>query len=303
MPLHAPPRLVLLAAGASRRFGRPKQLEPVGPGGATLPAYAIVDALAAGFARVVVVTSPELAAPLGAGLRQLVGVDAPLEIAVQRSERARPWGTAHAVLAATEALDGRPFGVANGDDWYGPEAFRALHRFLSGAGPGEACLVGYPAEATLSEHGGVSRGRVLADDGGRVISVEECHDVHRDAEGRLTGRNATGDAVEFAPDDPVSMNLWGFPASALDLLAARFERFRESPAGRAPDAEFLLSDEVGALARAGAVSLTLVPGGRRWFGLTHAGDVEHVRARLAELHAAGCYRWNTFLEPGDRPCS
>ena len=49
------PALVILAAGQSTRFGRPKQLEPVGPGGGSLLEYAVYDAVRAGFGRFVLV--------------------------------------------------------------------------------------------------------------------------------------------------------------------------------------------------------------------------------------------------------
>ena len=52
--------LVVLAAGIGRRFGSVKQLEPVGPGGATLMEYTIHDATQAGFGRVVFVIRPEM---------------------------------------------------------------------------------------------------------------------------------------------------------------------------------------------------------------------------------------------------
>ena len=36
-------------------------------------------------------------------------------------ERQKPWGTAHAVLACRELING-PFVVINADDYYGPDA-------------------------------------------------------------------------------------------------------------------------------------------------------------------------------------
>ena len=49
------PALVLLAAGVGSRYGSPKQIDPVGPGGATLIDYAAFDARRVGFDRVVLV--------------------------------------------------------------------------------------------------------------------------------------------------------------------------------------------------------------------------------------------------------
>ena len=93
------PALVILAAGVGSRYGGPKQLEPVGPAGATLLDYSIYDARRAGFAKVVVVTRPELAAAFAR-------IDA--TVAIQRLEdlpagvtlppaRTKPWGTGHAM--------------------------------------------------------------------------------------------------------------------------------------------------------------------------------------------------------------
>lgn len=52
--------LVVLAAGLSTRYGRLKQLEPVGPSGETLLDYGLFDAWRAGFERVVLVVRPEI---------------------------------------------------------------------------------------------------------------------------------------------------------------------------------------------------------------------------------------------------
>ena len=49
------PTILVLAAGMSTRYGRSKQLEPLGPSGETLVDYAVFDALRAGFSRVVLV--------------------------------------------------------------------------------------------------------------------------------------------------------------------------------------------------------------------------------------------------------
>jgi hypothetical protein len=327
-----PLRLVLLAAGASTRYGRPKQLDPLGPGGAALPAYTVLDALAAGFGEVVVVTSSHLHAPLAGHLARVAGPDLPLAWVHQHVDpgRDRPWGTGHAVLEAGSAVAGGPFGVANADDWYGPEALRALAAFLRDrtqhasarpAAPGgaassarsparggrasggrsarangsapEGCLVTYPLAVTLSPHGGVSRARVRHRDG-LVTAVEEITEVEAGSgaatEPAITGLDASGHRVRLDARAQVSMNLWGLPAEAPTLLRPTFDAFlRATDPPTDPSTEFRLSDALGELVAAGALTLRLLPAGRRWFGVTHPGDRAHVRACLAELHDEGAY--------------
>jgi len=60
------PTLIILAAGVGSRYGGLKQLDPVGPGGATLMDYTIFDAVRAGFSRVVIVVSRETEAEIRA---------------------------------------------------------------------------------------------------------------------------------------------------------------------------------------------------------------------------------------------
>src|SRR5258706_9770731 len=59
-PAVADPTLVLLAAGMGSRFGGPKQIAPIGPGGSALIDYAARDAVAAGFGRLVLVVRGEI---------------------------------------------------------------------------------------------------------------------------------------------------------------------------------------------------------------------------------------------------
>ena len=54
------PTLVLLAAGMGSRFGGPKQIAPIGPGGSALIDYAAHDAVAAGFGRLVLIVRGEI---------------------------------------------------------------------------------------------------------------------------------------------------------------------------------------------------------------------------------------------------
>lgn len=306
MPAPASPTLVLLAAGRSTRFGAPKQLAPVGPGGESLAAYTVVDALRSGFSRIVVVTSRELKPRIAGHLEAAVGPDLPVSWAHQEigrvpeplihlaAGRTKPWGTAQAILAAAPLLPG-PFGVANADDWYGPEAFRALADALSHwsefHGDPEVCpavAVGYPMRATLSPSGGVSRGWITAEAGGRIRRVVELRDVRAAGEDRILGVDPEGQPVAVPPDAPASMNLWGFHPCLLPLLDEAFRVFLVEN-GAHGTMEFALSTAVDRLLDDGALNLRLIPGGRRWFGVTHPGDADSVARKLEALHLDGTY--------------
>jgi len=147
------PTLVLLAAGMSTRYGRLKQLEPVGPGGEALIDYAAFDADRAGCSRVVLIIREELEAVFQAHIKgrwpekldvvfhhqridDLPGMDAvpagPIGLATVVGKREKPWGTAHALLTARAQLPG-PFLVLNADDFYGESAFLQAAEFLQGA--------------------------------------------------------------------------------------------------------------------------------------------------------------------------
>jgi NDP-sugar pyrophosphorylase family protein len=73
-------------------------------------------------------------------------------------ERAKPWGTAHAVLAARNQVH-EPFCVINADDYYGFDAFEKMYEFLTTeVADDQYSLVGYQIGKTLSDYGSVSRG-------------------------------------------------------------------------------------------------------------------------------------------------
>src|SRR5213076_1059473 len=179
------PALVILAAGVGSRYGGPKQIEPVGPAGATLLDYSIFDARRAGFGTVVVVTRPELATAFDrieatVAIQRLDDIPAGPAGLTMPPARTKPWGTGHAVLAAASAVSG-PFAVVNADDFYGRDAFTRATEFL-GAGqgsetPGTFAIIAYPLRDTLSAAGGVNRAVCRADGDGWLETMEEVVDI------------------------------------------------------------------------------------------------------------------------------
>ncbi len=165
------PTLLVLAAGLGSRYGSLKQMDHLGPNGESIIDYSVFDAARAGCGKVVFVLREEIVEDFYSLFANRYKNTIEVDHVVQRlsdipdgivlnPERVKPWGTCHAVLAATEKLS-EPFAVINGDDFYGFEAFVEMGKFLSIQNPDEIhnqAMVGYILNNTLSDHGFVSRG-------------------------------------------------------------------------------------------------------------------------------------------------
>jgi NDP-sugar pyrophosphorylase family protein len=286
------PTLLILAAGKGSRYGGLKQLDPVGPDGATIMDYSIYDAARAGFGKVVFVIrrdfAPQFEREIGARTARHLPVDyayqeladVPAGFSVP-ADRQKPWGTGHAVRSARSVIN-EPFASINADDFYGRDAFERMARHLE-RGP-DVALVGYRLRATLSDHGGVARGVCELDANGALRTVREYLTIERRGDGaldRASGRALTGDEL-------VSMNFWGFAPSIFAVLDQAFANFMRAEGGR-PEAEFLLPAVVDELVRRQAARVLVLPSDEAWFGVTYPADRAGVVAKLAELTAAGAY--------------
>ena len=209
--------LVVLAAGLGTRYGGEKQLQALGPGGATLLDYTISDAVRAGFGRVVLVIRSELEAAVRSTVGARWGGRVSLAYAHQRLDavppghappptRAKPWGTAHAVLATRSLIQG-PFAVANADDFYGREAYTLMYDFLTTHPPDGAdyAMVGYHLRHTLSAHGSVARGVCVTDGNGLLRSVREMTAIVPTATG-AENRDDPAHPVALSGDETVSLS-------------------------------------------------------------------------------------------------
>jgi NDP-sugar pyrophosphorylase family protein len=283
--------LVGLAAGMGSRFGGPKQLEPLGPGGETMLDFAIHDALRAGFDRVVLVIQPAMHDVFERGVVARWRPRLVIELVHQEldalpagmtrpASRRKPWGTGQAVLAAEPVVDG-PFAVVNGDDFYGRAAYEALAAFL-GAPTGGAlpvhAVVGFPLAETLSEAGSVNRALLEVTSDGWLSRIQEVVGIEAAGEdGRV---RADGGETRLIPGSaPVSMNMWGFAPDVFATLADAFASFLERHAGD-ERAEFLLPTHVQELVQRGRARVRVLPGKGPWCGITHPEDRARVAAAL-----------------------
>jgi hypothetical protein len=287
--------LVVLAAGEGRRYGGLKQLDPLGPGGATLAEYAVFDAIAAGFGHVVFVVRGELLAEMKSSwgvLEERTAVD----WAEQRLDdlpggasppagRRRPWGTGHAVLAAERYVPG-DFAVVNADDFYGADAYESAAAFLREAGEAHAA-VGYPLRDTLSEAGSVNRGLLQADARGWLEKSTEVIGIERHG-GGARAPDGSGGFLELDGSERVSMNFWAFRHGLFAELRRELERFTAGLQSPETD-EFFLSSAVEDLIGAGRARVRLLESASRWCGLTRPEDRERSARHLAALVARGDY--------------
>jgi hypothetical protein len=281
------------------RYGGPKQLDRVGPGGATLLDYAAFDARRAGFDRVVFVVREGMEAEVRGTAGDRIGRHIPVAYAVQGGAlprglvpppgRTKPWGTGHATLAAAPLVGG-PFAVINADDFYGRGSYRVLAEHLRRPPDGpraEFAIVGFPLGTTTSPDGPVSRGVCTVDEAGFLVSIREVLKVERDGE-NVRGLDEAGAWQPIEGDTAVSMNFWGFTPALLPALEEGFRRFLDRHAG-SPSAEYFLLSAVQALVDAGEARVRVLGGGGPWAGLTYPGDRPRLVALLESLTARGEY--------------
>jgi len=295
------PSLVILAAGMGSRYGGLKQIDPVGPRGEIVIDYSIYDALRAGFGRVIFVIRRDLERVF----REVVGskFEGRTEVIYAFQElsqvpdgfqvpasRRKPWGTAHAILAA-EGVAEEPFAVINADDYYGQTSFQVLASFLTGDGPGaeipEYALVGFQLRNTLSDHGAVSRGICRVDEAGCLQSVTEMTRIEKrgDAAAHV---HADGSTTPLSGDEWVSMNAWAFTPALFAELRTAFASFLARH-GREEKAELYIPAVVDHLIRAGKARVRVLPTPDSWFGVTYPADKPTVVSGIRELVAAGRY--------------
>jgi NDP-sugar pyrophosphorylase family protein len=267
--------LVFLAGGIGRRYGGLKQLAPVGPNGEAIIDLTIADAAAAGFDDVVFIIRHDIHDEMDNHLRQASVL--PYQFAFQDDlppPRAKPWGTAHALLSATEFLD-RPFGVANADDYYDQDGIAQLAGWLRDRRrPDAMCFVTYRLGDTLSDMGTVSRGICDVDEQGRLVRCIEHLKIGHD------GGAIRSEIGPLEADAPASMNLMGFDPSMVERIRAAWADWLARHADD-PEDECRLPEVANDLVAAGLITVDVVRTDSQWVGITYTEDLELARAALA----------------------
>jgi choline kinase len=296
------PTLLVLAAGMGSRYGGNKQIDGFGPNNETILEYSIYDAIRAGFGKVVFVVREEILEiakekflPKLSGKIEVEFVLQTLKSFVpeefQNPERVKPFGTAHAMLCAKDAI-AEPFAVINADDFYGKEAFQVLGKFLTqGVQPNLHAMVGYAIQNVLSEHGTVSRGVCDMNDSGQLLGMTERTSIKR-VDGKIIAEG--DDAPLILPEGTqVSMNFWGFHQAVFNDIFRMWEEFLHANKSNLKS-EFFIPLIANNLIQEGKAAVEVLKGGQNWFGVTYTEDKPIVIEALQKLHQEGEYPENLW---------
>ncbi len=292
--------LLILAAGMGSRYGGMKQVEPFGPSGETITDYSIYDAIQAGFDRFVFVISPKMEEDFRTNYVNKFPSHLKIDYVIQSiddipegfslpEERVKPWGTAHAVLMAKDAIK-EPFAVINADDFYGRESYRIMNDFLKSTGkevPGQYCMVGFELQKTVSEHGSVARGVCQVDDQGFLNGIVERTKVFL-KDGKIVYENEDGSIHGLGRLDTVSMNLFGFTADFFNHIEEVFKVFIMENLQN-PKAELFIPLVVDKLINAGEARMSVLQTTESWFGVTYQEDKPKVLKAIRSLVDSGLY--------------
>lgn len=293
------PTLVILAAGMGSRFGGLKQITAVDSHGHAIIDFSLFDAYRAGFRKVAFIIKHEIEEDFKAAIGHRMEKYFDMKYVYQQLDmlpegysvpegRTKPWGTAHAVLCAKEAVQG-PFAVINADDFYGRSAYCALFDFLRADRDGsEHAMVAYLLKNTVTEYGSVARGICRVDGGYLSDIVERLHIEKRGEDGAYTedGENW----VPLSGHSPVSMNFWGFGPGMMEELERRFPEWLDKNLPENPlKCEYFLPFVANALIKEGTGSIRVLNCHETWHGITYREDMESVVSYIAALRAQGVY--------------
>jgi len=266
------PVLVILCAGKSSRFGRPKQIEPIGPKGEYFLDYSIQYGIEVGFKKIIIVGRRGVLVKIRQHLKCYLSL-CQIVLVTQKNEFA---GTAYAVLDAHESAcilfnGANDVFMLNGDDYYarqtilkGFEMKYLPKSYLGG-------IVAYEVQNCLPPTGMVNRGKIKTNKQNHLIAITES------SYQLLNGSIFNKEHERVQATDLVSMNAIFLKAEFLSKYLREFlilEIGNNSKEKGIIDAiEWSL--KINSL---GYFNVSVVSS--HWTGLTHPFDLELVKSYL-----------------------
>ena len=294
------PTLFVLAAGMGSRYGGLKQLDGLGPNGETIMDYSIFDAIRGGFGKIVFVIRRDFEQDFRDKVLSKYEGHIPTELVFQAiddlpegftcpADRAKPWGTNHAVLMGKDVIK-EPFAVINADDFYSRDAFAVMGKWLSElpeGSTGKYSMVGFRICNTLSENGTVARGVCAKNEAGMLTDVVERTEIMR-VDGTICYKDENGEWQPVGEETPVSMNFWGFTPDYFNYSEAQFVDFLKENIDK-PKSEFFIPLVVDTLINNGKATCEVLDTTAKWFGVTYAADRPGTVEKIQALVDAGEY--------------
>lgn len=295
-------QLVILASGHGGHSATVDLLSPVGPEGETLIDYTALDAIKCGFKKIIVVAPTAVKKELTEHFKEHWPERIDYDLIVHRGVA----GTAQAVRSAARLIDG-PFGVANAEDYYGPDALEQLCIWLESAAtePKEVrhlivnsedpvdpahVLFGFRLADTVLSTDTVTRGICRTNPAGDLVDIVE-QNVTRVSEDGSAFAGAPAESEPGSPAQPLSgdelasMNLWGFYPRLFDHLAGAVKAFDppEPTEGDEPP-DLLLPEVVMGLVRSGVDRVRVIAARGQVIGVTNPGDLAVARREMQDRH-------------------
>ena len=280
----------------------------MGPNGEIIMDYSIHDAMEAGFNKVIFIIRRDLEKDFKEIIGHRIEKLLPVEYAYQELEdlpagyevtpgRTKPWGTGQAVLSMKGMVDG-PFLVSNADDYYGREGFRRIHDYMAEHMDSQSeiydiCMGGFVLSNTLSDNGTVTRGVCQVDEEGYLTNVTETYNIQMKEDG-LHATDESGAPVTISPSQPVSMNMWGLPASFVQELEKGFPVFLDNLKEGDIKSEYLLPKIINNLVQNKKARVTVLDTPDKWFGVTYREDKQAVADAIRGLIQSGVYKEKLF---------
>lgn len=303
------PVLVIMAAGMGSRYGGLKQIDPIDENGNIIVHYSLYDAYRAGFRTAVFIIKPELEETfkevIGEDVTKKMNILYVHQISTDLPEgytvpegRTKPWGTAHAALAARNVVDG-PFAIINADDYYGVDAFKTIYDYLCSHPDDPDCyeyvMVGYLLKNTVTEHGTVARGVCESTPDGYLANVTERTKIEKGVACPRFTEDDGATWTDLPADTIVSMNMWGFHKSYLEEAWKRFPAFLDNAIRTNPmKGEYFLPAVVSQLLEEKRARVRLLSSHDKWYGVTYKEDKPVVVAALASMREQGLYPKNLW---------
>ena len=294
-------QLVILAAGMGSRFGGLKQMEPMDDTGNFLLDYSVYDAKRAGFDSTVFIIKKDFYEAfrdsIGKRVEKIVKVDYAFQDLNDLPEgfkcpegREKPWGTAHAILAARDLIK-EDFIIINGDDFYGYDAYKVAAEYLKSLpknSEGKYANVAFKVSNTMTENGSVKRGVLLQDENGNLDRLVESK-IER-INSKIVAAPLDGSKeFEVSEDALVSMNLFAFNKDLIQKLVDMFPIWLKENIN-VPKSEFLIPTVVDELVNKGEATMKILNTDSVWFGVTYKEDKPGVVKALKKLVNKGVYK-------------